>query len=398
MKKKFFSVIVIVSLAAFISCKKDKESEPVTGSGSAYKYVLSVALPALESYPFHVLQDIESGVADINESQEIPGIEWSIPVTGKDGFIIMNSADKLTKYIVNDEGILSPVGSTANTGVSSGPISEYLDNDRLIVTTAGRPTTNGIFNYQIINVRSMTQESSGTITLPTAETHSSSLQGYIVKEGKLYTPYIHGEVASQIPDSATVAVFDASTMTFEKVISSDKTACVGYSVVSSYGFDEHGDLYITSCNSGYWGGNESKPSGILRINAGSSDFDKDYFFNLTQALNGNHTGGMLYVGSNKAIVQVFRSDLIKEYSDYTKSFVIEYHLVDLKTKTTQKLDIPLSRHPRHTMQRLKNGKSAIAVNAQSGSYIYIYDPATQSVKQGLTYNGAETIEAFKTIE
>src|SRR5690606_24549739 len=253
--------------------------------------------------------------------------------------------------------------------------------------------------YQIINTTDMTEESNGTITLPTDENSLSIPSAYILRDGKIYVPYLHTNEDYEAYDEAPVAIFNAATMEYEKTIYTENAAALGFSVVSSHGLAENGDLYITACNSNYWAVNESIPSGIVRINAGETEFDDTYFFNLSEKFNGNHTGGMLYVGNNKAIVQVFRSDLIDEYGDYQGDFVIEYHVVDLITEETTQLDIPLSKYPRKAMVLLENGKAVIVGNTKSeGNNLYIYDPATGNVSKGLTYEGAEFINAFMSYE
>ena len=404
--RKITGLLPLFALMIMFSCSSDDDNttpdptpatpDPVAGPS---KYFLALSLPTIESYPFHVLSSIDEGTAHIDQSQEIPGLPNNVPVTTQSGFIFLNSAEKLTKYSVDEEGILVDEGSAPNLGISGGPVFEFLNEDELMISTGPREAKDGKFQYQIISTATMTEISKGTITLPTDENSNAIPSAYILKEGKIFVPYIHSNAEYKAYDEAPVAIFDAETMEYEKTIYDDRTASLAYSVVSSHGFSEEGDLYITSCNSSYWGGNESLPSGILRIKAGEDDFDEDYFFNLTEKFEGNHTGGMLYVGNKKAIVQVFRSDLIQEFRDYQGDFVIEYHLVDLETKEVEQLDVPLSKYPRKALSLLKNGKAVIVANTENeGNALYIFDPATQEVTKGLTYEGAEFINAFMSFE
>ncbi|MDR7130924.1 hypothetical protein J2X69_003283 [Algoriphagus sp. 4150] len=389
-----FLTFAFISLLTFTACDDNEDSNPIP-SDDEYNFFVALSLPGIDSYPFHLLKGVETGSASITGAQEIPGIPYNVPITSHDGYVFLNSDDKLSKYEVGENGILIDRGSLPNLGISGGPVYEFISDSRMLISSGPRATSDGVFQYQIINTESMTQVSTGSITLPTDSNSKSIPSAYILKEGKIYVPYIHSDEKYVAYNEAPVAIFNASDLTYEKTIYTDKTASLAYSVVSSHGFSENGDLYITSCNSDYWGANESLPSGIVRINAGSSDFDDSYFFNLTEALDGNHTGGMLYVGNNKAIVQVFRSDLITAYGDYQGGFVIEYHLVDLLTKSTSKLDIPLSRYPRRAMALTAGGKAVIMANTQTdGNAFHIYDPASNSTSKGLTYEGAEFMSAF----
>lgn len=395
MKKNVIkSSILLASLfLGFTACKSD-DTESSAPIAEDTNFLLALSLPATELYPFHIVDDIESGTANIVDSQEIPGLPNNVVVAGKDGFIYLNSKSKLTKYEVDEEGILVDLGAVKNTGISGGPVSEFLSDNRLLVSTGARAADGGVFEYQIINTDDMSQESKGTITLPIKEGDKSAPSLYILKEGKVFVPYFNTNSKWAGYDYASVAIYDATTMEYEKVITTDKASGLGFSVVSSHAFTENGDLYLTSTNTDYWGANETIPSGIVRIKAGQDDFD-DYFFNLSEKFGGNHTAGMSYAGNNKAVVQVFRDDLIEKYADYQGSFVIEYHSVDLITKETTKLDIPLSKWPRNMIEAIGDGKVAIIGNTESeGNNVYIYDSVSNTVKKGLAYKGTETISAI----
>lgn len=400
MKTGKLPVALLTSLILLLSLNScDDSDNPTPEADGTPRYFLALSLPAIDAYPFHVVADVESDTADIDNSQEIPDLPYNVPVTTQPGFIFLNSAEKLTKYSVDEEGILQDEGSVANLGISGGPVFEFLDDNRLLISTGPRQAADGNFDYQIINTTSMTEESTGTIALPVDENSLAIPSLYILKDDKIFVPYIHSDENSVAYNEATVAIYDAGTLDFDTLITDSRTSSLGYSVVSSHGFAENGDLYITSCNSDYWAVNESLPSGILRIKAGEEAFDPDYFFNLTEKFDGNHTGGMLYVGNNKAIVQVFRSDLITEYGDYQNGFVIEYHLVDLATEATEQLDVPLSKYPRKALELLDNGKAVIMANTENeGNALYIYDPQSNSVSKGLVYEGAEYINAFLSFE
>lgn len=361
---------------------------------SPYKYLLGLELPSVDLFPLHTLDNIESGTASIEDAQEIPGIPSSVPVIGKDGYLYLNSTEKLTKYEVGDDGILVDLGSTVNTGISGGPVSTFLSDDRLLVSTGTRAAVGGTFSYQIINTETMTEESSGSITLPIYESDSrASPSLFIPKDGKIYVPFFHNSNDWAGYDFASVAIYDATTLAFEKEITTDKASGVGYSVISSH-FLLEGDLYFISANTNFWGANESIPSGLTRIKSGEDEFDDEYFLDLSAKVNDNHTGGMAYAENNKVVFQVFRSDLITVYGDYSESFTIEYYVVDLITEEVTQLDIPLCKYPRDMIESIGDGKVAITANTEDGNFIYIYDSATNAVSKGLEYTGTETISSI----
>lgn len=392
MKKSTFLLGMLSSLLLF-SCGV-RESGAVIYNSEPH-YILSLSLPAQRYYPYHIISDTETGTAAIDEAQQIPNTPNSVLVTSERGFIFLNSKEKMTKYSVDAHGTLKPQGSVLNTGLLGGPISVFLDKNRLLVSTAPRQVQDSLFDYQIINTKDMKEERRGKIYLPVTPGSMASPSSYILKEGKVLVPYIHADEHNHAYGRANVAIFNAKDITYEKTISTNKTACLAYSVVSSHAFTENGDLYLISSNSNYWGGNESLPSGIVRIKAGQTEFDNSYFLNLTSKLNGNHSGGMVYAGGNKVVVQIFESSLITTYRDYQNGFVISYYEIDLHTQSVKKLNIPLSKYPRRAIERLKDDKVAIVVNAENGeNAFYIYNSRNGVVKKGLVYQNTEYLSGL----
>ena len=69
----------------------------------------------------------------------------------------------------------------------------------------------------------------------------------------------------------------------------------------------------------------------------------------------------IYAGNNKAIVQVFKKDLIKSFR-LPNSFVLEYYAVDLSTKSAIKPNIPLTKQSPEEQCLLETGKLLIVGN------------------------------------
>lgn len=387
----------IVFLITTVSCSKDDDPTPIVDD-EEFSYLIAPALESAELYPMHPLTTLQSGTAAISQAQEIPDVPWNVIVAGHDGYVYLNYDGTLSKYSVDETGTLVNEGSVIGTGTSGGPLSAFISDENMLVSTGIRANDVGVFSYQLINTTSMTEVSSGNITIDidTESAEKAAPSDYILKDGKILVPYIHYDESWVSLPFAPLQVYDAETMTYEKTISDDRTAGLGLSVVSSHGFDESGNLYIISCPSNYWGANEDMPSGILRINSGETEFDADYFMNLTEKFDGNHTAGFLYVGNDKAIVQVFDADQISAYSDYQGNFSIEYHVVDIITGETERLDIPLSLYPRQALDLSRDGKGLIATTTATESAIYVYDASTGTLSKGLVYTDTDYFEGMKT--
>ncbi|MDW7691679.1 DUF4374 domain-containing protein [Flammeovirgaceae bacterium SG7u.111] len=389
---KNISYLALVFSIVFISSCSDDDSPMLPSDDENYSYLVAPALESADLYPMHPVTTLQSGSASIYDAQEIPDAPWNVLVNGKDGFVYLNYDGVLSKYSVDGQGVLKSEGAILGLGISGGPLSAFTNDTEMLVSTGMRANETGVFSYQVIDTDGMTELSTGNFTVQLGSGERASLSGYIYKDGKIFVPYIHYDAKWSSLPFAPLQVYDAATLQLEKTIKDDRTAGLGLSVVSSHGIDESGNLYLISCPSNYWGANESLPSGLLRINAGEDDFDSNYFLDLSSKFNGNHTAGFLYVGNNKAIVQVFRSDLIEEYSDYQWDFNIEYYVVDVVSGETEKLNIPLAMYPRNAMTITRDGKGAIAATTANGSAMYIYDATTGTLSTGLTYSDVDYIE------
>jgi hypothetical protein len=402
--KQLTQYLFITALAAttFMSgCSDDDPKTPSSGDITETSVLLSVDLDAQSLYPFHFVQDATTGTADIANAQELLSSDGAIMVAIKDNFIYVNdyTGETFKKLQLSADGILTDVGSVPNLGVNGNPLHTFLDDNRILLTSRQTYPDDGVLSYQVINTSTMTETTSSTFAIPIEGNENENFSymyanAYIAFQGKIYIPYVEaGDDEAPLYDAASVAVFDATTFSYVKTISTSETVSLANGMNPSYATTESGDLYISSSNTSMYAGNESVPSGIVRIKSGETDFDDDYFFNVTEK-TGFHSLGMLYVGNNKAIVQVFNSD-VWDASDY----YVEYYLADLDGDSMIKLDIPASRGGyfggRRSMDLLSNGKAAILTNHEDGSDLYIYDPSNESVTQGTSYTGADAVVGIK---
>ncbi len=107
-------------------------------------------------------------------------------------------------------------------------------------------------------------------------------------------------------DQAAVAVFSYPSLEFEKVITDSRVGPIGgFNVASGLVKDEQGNVFAVSHSNPANGFSQStKPSGILKITAGETEFDPDYFFDITQATDGGNTAHLVYLGDGKAFAEV----------------------------------------------------------------------------------------------
>ena len=400
LSKAIMAAIIIV----FSSCDSNKSEEEISNNPAldpSSRVIVSVDLEAQELYPFHIIEDSQSGTADISDAQELLKSDGAILVAAKGGYIYANdySGSTFKKLTVDESGTLIEVGKVPNIGVNGNPLHTFLDQNRILLTSQLTYPEDGVYSYQIINTSTMTDESNGTFALPIEGNTNQNFSfmyatEYVYFEGNIYIPFVESDAKyNALYDTASVAIYNAETMEFVKKISTTKTASLCNGFNPSYTISEDGDLYLASSNTNEYGVNESVDSGIARIKSNTTDFDTEYFLNITEATE-NHSLGMVYLGNNKAIVQVFNSALRESESDY----YVEYYVVNLETKAVDKLTIPSSSayySTRRSMDILDNGNAVIVSNNATENALYIYNINTDTVSKGTTYTSADAIVGLK---
>ena len=108
----------------------------------------------------------------------------------------------------------------------------------------------------------------------------------------------------------------------------------------------------------------TKPSGVLKIANGETEFDADYFFDVENAANGGKIFWMDYVGNGKALARIVNDDTIGPWAAYSTYEAVKLVVLDLENQTVT----DVSGIDNHVSQ--SNGK------------LYVED--------GIAYLGAET--------
>lgn len=101
------------------------------------------------------------------------------------------------------------------------------------------------------------------------------------------------------PDSTWVAVYSYPEMKLEKVIRDGRTGSIGAYFTSGMDIDENGDTYVFGTKLGYDNANKYStvtPVAVMKIKKGTTDYDKSYFLNLSNASGGQYVYKKTYMG------------------------------------------------------------------------------------------------------
>ncbi|MGC4233080.1 MAG: DUF4374 domain-containing protein [Niabella sp.] len=100
-------------------------------------------------------------------------------------------------------------------------------------------------------------------------------------------------------DSTYIAVYSYPNMTLEKVITDSRTGGIGAYYTSGIEVDEKGDTYVLGTKLNW---NKSSkystatPVAFTKIKSGTTEYDKSYFFNITDVSGGQYVYSKLYLG------------------------------------------------------------------------------------------------------
>ncbi|PIB34780.1 hypothetical protein BFP72_04855 [Reichenbachiella sp. 5M10] len=206
--------------------------------------------------------------------------------------------------------------------------------------------------------------------------------------------------ASSTPnsDQARVAVYSYPEMEFEKIMTDDRTSDIGvYSGENALMETEDGDLYTYSTSAlanGFYP-TPDNPSGFLKIENGTTEFDDSYFFNFEEVSGGYKLNNAVYVGNGKAVVRMAKEDDTNQdylWATYKPTIdpdlaICEMAVVDMEAKTFSKLDIPAHGGEWGMANLTKDGKVYVNISNADEAYIYVIDPTTATAQKGAKIEG-----------
>lgn len=320
---------------------------------------------------------------------------------------------KTVSYQIDDNGDLFEL----NTFLFDTPLETFGNNDdaTLLATTLPRDGTHAdltLYTVDASNGRATSKVTynieddegaaagDGSVAAPTA---------LIVRGDKLFVSYHKWDdnqptnYSSVDVNSAYVAVYDYPLTDGAnpiKIISDDRTSQIGVNGSSTNMIKlENGDIYTYSNGTVAAGFDPAttRPSGLLRIQDGTTDFDSEYFFDIEDA-----AGGTIFwmdkIGGTKALARILmpnaEADVIP-WSAFGKDyFTQKLVLLDLEAKTvTDVSGVPLHQKRYSSPVEVIDGKVYLSIETADEANIYEYDVSTNTATKGAVLSG-KTIKGF----
>ncbi len=305
--------LLFVAFFLIVSCNDD---DPDMDPEVTITYGMSLVSGAgdVSTTFIHGLEDLNISEIDNSNSTELSQFA-SIYSDGSSVFTAgFGAPATMGKYVFNATGEAELNQEIIVPGSSSFSAVEIVDQENAYATVGGGLSRAVLFNPSEMRI-------TGEIDLSEAG-EGLFYSDIIVRDNTLFIAL--NDFGSS--GTAKVAVVDLTTGTLDKVITDDRTATLFGTVVSAVmAMDDNGYIYIQG--SGLFSG---KPSGILRIKAGETSFDPDYFFDLSTATGGScfglyHLGGVTFTAVSE------NDDNWFGFDGDNPSF--RFHKIDLTDKT-----------------------------------------------------------------
>ncbi|WP_160714252.1 DUF4374 domain-containing protein [Chitinophaga solisilvae] len=221
---------------------------------------------------------------------------------------------------------------------------------------------------------------------------------------KVFAPYMSikgccGDAfGTAYPDSSWVAVFSYPALELEKVIRDNRTSFIGNYFNNGLAVVENGDVYGFSPASAKLNSQltTTRPSAMVRILKGTTEFDKSYFFNVEEKSGGHHISTQTYLGNNKFLLTMYGTP--KSTSGYLRLALVDVVSQQFTWLKGAPEEINSVSAAYNNNTGTEDGKIGyVGVNTTSGSQVYKIDIQSGVASPGLKVDGG-TITAITKME
>lgn len=322
----FALTVIAACFLAGCSDKDDADPDPGPLPEDQSKYVFvaySVGSEGVESAPYIISSvSITGGTVDLKDGVETDAYSF-IPQNNRIFAAVWGDQGPVTPYGLNEKGAITQIGNTVNapTAAIYGPVGdkEWVGGG---FTGSFESPNATLFRYDAEN---LILAGRNTIDMSKAAVRDEwpTWYGVFPVDGdKLYIPYdlapSNGD--TKFRDSTWVLVVNYPALTFKGIIRDGRTGPIG-SWFGMHGLKqiEDGDVYAWSSAVA-----SKNPSAIVRIKKGTSEFDKDYLFNIEEKTGGLKLSRGEYIGGHKFLVSIFATkEDAGEWSARTRMAIVD---------------------------------------------------------------------------
>lgn len=416
MKAIHYTLLLTALLGVTLwSCDSDDTS---VQDDSGITFVLKTTGDQEPEYVISQSDIINDSISAVGTGFE--SIDWNFShTTGRTLFVIGYTNFEANVYQRNEANQVERIASF----ILETPLEVFgnVNDETMLALDAPRDGTHSMRNLSIVSAETGLVTDKKSISIYDVDNGTPG-EGVIawpvglqVVGNKLFIPFYlvddAGFYSTPVPNGAHVAVYSYPDVESEpiKVIQDDRTANIGVNG-SSNGLiqNESGDLYSFSSGA-YLAGfspRSTKPSGILKINSGETEFDESYFFDVTNAENGGILYWMDYAGNGKALARVLTEDVDPAndpegqaaWGAFGRSiFNQKLVVIDLESQTITPVEnVPLHAKRYTSPLLVENGQAYVSIETAGEAYVYQVDVEAATAVRGSRIQG-KTIKGFSRL-
>jgi hypothetical protein len=191
--------------------------------------------------------------------------------------------------------------------------------------------------------------------------------------------------ATAYPDSVWVAIYGNTNFENPKILRDGRLSYASSRYRSQYYSnivaDDKNNIYVFSSA---YDSRTTKKSGVIRIKAGTEEFDGDYYFDIETAAGGNHLFKVWHISGDYFLLQMYSSETVAVMGDTKKLAVVN---VASKTFNWVTTGLPPIENIGSfgSTPYAGNGKiylPVVSVNDGNQPAVYVIDPATAVATKG----------------
>jgi hypothetical protein len=371
--------LLIAIAVMIISCKKEPIPDPILPSSK--NYLIGTGYTNQPGGFLASYATLPNGNIDNSNAQTALSLSNFAATTYKDKvYGALQAGTGMVRYTINTNGQLQLDGQMALIH-GHNKIAFVSDNEAWF-------TSSGNLFIKKFNPAAMTlaEEIDFTTFLQNNFPHGltknfKSCRDIIHRSGKLYVTLEFGlNDFTPAYDSAFVAVVDLSTNDIEALRIKRNCRMAGdwYPYTTSMFTDEQNDLYILCL--GAYGKLANKPSKVIRIPNGSTDFDS-YELNLSvqSGLSFGTARGLVYGGNGKAYTALLDGSLVA--SSFFTEPCYKWVEVNLAAQSVSLLSLPVNAGFKGHGCMLDEGKMIFPIFNANEIAIYKYETTNGSTSK-----------------